>query len=132
MKRRESATWNAKQERLALLLASGWSIKAAATEAGTGERTAHTWLSNSAFRAYVSELRGRIVFEATGQLTGLMTSAVRKLESVMNDPAAPAYVQLQAASKIMDSLIRMREHIELLERIEELERRADVKSTVSY
>lgn len=39
-----TATWSPKQERVALLIAAGRSIKVAATEADRGERTAHTWL----------------------------------------------------------------------------------------
>jgi hypothetical protein len=65
MIRQLTATRTAKQERLALLLAAGWGIKAAANEVKVGERTAHTWREDPEYRALVAALRGRLLDEAS-------------------------------------------------------------------
>src|SRR5262249_6457353 len=68
MKLQPTATWSPKQERVALLIAAGRSIKAAAAEAKCGERTAHAWLEDHRYRSLISELRHRMLDEAVGTL----------------------------------------------------------------
>jgi hypothetical protein len=81
-----AATWNSKQERLALLLASGRTIKAAAEEVKVGERTAHSWLGDPNYRALVTALRGRLLDEAVGRLADASGKAVQTLCDLMDDP----------------------------------------------
>jgi hypothetical protein len=119
MRRQSSATWTAKQERLAILLASGRSVKSAASELEIGERTAHTWLDNSCFRAFVSELRSRILDAAVGRLVASTTQAVDTLASLLSSERET--IRLRAALGIVDSMIRLREHVDFDRRILELE-----------
>ena len=59
MKPQSTAPLTAKQDALAVRLASGWSLKAAAAEVGISERQAHAWKAEvPAFSERVDELRG--------------------------------------------------------------------------
>ncbi|MDB5349196.1 MAG: hypothetical protein JWN86_443 [Planctomycetota bacterium] len=110
-----TATWNAKQERVALLLAAGRSIKGAAKASEVGERTAHDWLADKDYRAFVAELRGRILNRAVGRLSQATNAAVGELVKLLKDESAT--VRLRAATAILDGAVRMREHVELDERM---------------
>src|SRR5215469_210279 len=88
VKEHESAVWTAKQERLALLLAEGKTVKDAATLTETGERTAFTWLADRRFQAFVSELRGRMLDAALGRLAEAATRAVDTLVALLDEESA--------------------------------------------
>lgn len=123
MNRHNSATWNPKQERLAFLLACGHTIKGAAEECGCGERTAHTWMSEPAFRAHVAELRDVMLGEATGRLAAIATRAVETLDGLMGSESE--VVKLRAAVGALKLLFQAREHGELAERMAEMEAAAE-------
>jgi hypothetical protein len=114
-----TATWTAKQERLALLLAGGRGIKAAANEIGVGERTAHSWLEDPRYQTYVTTLRRRLLDEAVGRLTGAATGAVEALEGLLQD--ASGAVRLKAALGLLDMMIRVHGYAELEGRVAALE-----------
>ena len=119
MNEQPSATWSPKQARVALLIAAGRSIKAAAAEADCGERTAHTWLEDPRFRTLVAELRGRMLDEAVGSLAEATNEAVGTLRKLLGD--GNSSVRLRAALGILDAAVRMRDHVELGARILRLE-----------
>jgi hypothetical protein len=119
MRKQPTATFTAKQERLALFLASGKGVKAAAAEVGVGERTAHTWLDDPAFDALVGALRRRLLDEAVGRLAGAAAGAVETLVSLSRDGTGS--VQVKAALGILDMLIKVRESIDLEGRVAALE-----------
>ena len=119
--RQPTATFTAKQERTALLLAAGKGVKAAAAEVGAGERTVHTWLGDDDYRAYVTGLRRQLLHEAVGKLAEGAGEAVDVLRSLLGDTNPT--VRLRAALGLLDVLIRCREHVELDERIAALELR---------
>jgi hypothetical protein len=118
-----SATWNAKEQRLALFLASGRGIKAAAEEVRIGERTAHKWLEDPEYRAFVAALRGRLLEEAVGRLADAAGKAVQTLCDLLDDPKS--HVRLRAALGVLDTLLKVREHVEFEGRIARLEGMAD-------
>jgi hypothetical protein len=120
MNEQPSATWSPKQVRVALLIAAGRSIKAAAAEADCGERTAHTWLDDPRYRALFSELRHRMLDEAVGSLAEATNQAVGTLRDLLTD--ANTTVRLRAPLGIIDAAVRMRDHIELAARMARLER----------
>jgi hypothetical protein len=119
----ESATWNARQERVAVLLAAGRSIKAAAEEVGVGERTAHSWLDRPDYRAFVHGLRARLLDEAVGRLAGAANAAVATLVDLLDDESPT--VRLRAATGVLDALLKVRENVELSDRVARLEGAAD-------
>jgi hypothetical protein len=118
MNEQPTATWSPKQERVALLIAAGRSIKAAAA-ADCGERTAHTWLEDPRFRMLVAGLRGRMLDEAVGTLAEAANEAVGALRKLLDDENSG--VRLRAALGILDAAVRVRQHIELDARLLRLE-----------
>ena len=112
--------WNPRQERVAVLLASGSTVVQAA-ETGAGERTVHGWLDNPAYRAFVARTRDRILDATVGRLTDSATRAVAVLESLLGSENES--VRLRAATSILDALIKTREHGEIASRVAELEQR---------
>ncbi len=115
-----TAIWNAKQERVALLLASGRTIKGAAKASEVGERTAHEWLEKPEYVAYIAELRGKILSRTLGIMVKATTKAARKLATLLDDDN-PA-IQLRAAMALLDGTTRLRDHTEIEARMLEIER----------
>jgi hypothetical protein len=118
-----TAVWNAKQERLALLLASGRTIKASAKEIKVGERTAYTWLADARYRALVAALRGRLLDEAVGRLADAAGKAVATLCDLLDDRSSN--VRVRAALGVLDTLLKVREHVEFEGRLARLEGLSD-------
>jgi hypothetical protein len=119
MRLQPTAPWSAKRERVALLIAAGRSIKAAAAEAKVGERTAHAWLKDPRYRSFISELRHRMLDEAVGALTEATNKAVSTLRDLLADDHRN--VRLRAALGIIAAVVRLREHVELERRLAVLE-----------
>jgi hypothetical protein len=115
------ADWNARQQRIAVLLASGSTIRNAAAETSTGERTIYHWLDDAGYRAFVASLRGRLLDEALGKLSGTAGAAVDVLRGLLDHPNG--HVRLRAALGILDALVKYRDHVELDQRLLDLERR---------
>jgi hypothetical protein len=115
------ADWNARQQRVAVLLASGSTIRSAAAETSTGERTIHGWLDSPAYRAFVAGTRDQILAETIGRLTQAASRAASVLESLLG--SENEQVRLRAALGVIDVMVRTREHGELAARVAELERR---------
>jgi transposase-like protein len=109
-------------EALALALATGQTLRAAAQTAGVGERTATRRWTDAAFRRRVGELRGEMTARAAGRLVEGMTAAADKLRQLVD--AADERVALAAAKELLAAAVRIREATELEERLAELEARA--------
>ena len=103
------------------LLAAGWAIKATAAEIGAGERTVHDWLGKPEYRAYIADLRDRMLSQSVGRLSDASTEAVETLRSLLADESPS--VRLRASVAILDGLIRYREFSELAEHVAQLEAR---------
>jgi hypothetical protein len=119
VKSAEIGRFTAKQDRLALLLAEGKTIRAAAGEIGIAERTAYTYVHIPSFQARVSELRGRMLDAALGRLAESATKAVDTLVKLLDD--SRANVQLRASLGLLRVLTRVREVVEFEQRLSVLE-----------
>jgi hypothetical protein len=106
-------------EVLALALASGEDLVAAAKMANISERTARRRAADPAFRCRVDELRQAIVEEALGKLTANATKAADTFSVLLSDPNSQ--VKLAAARAILDYRSRLRADGELLNKVNELE-----------
>ncbi len=113
-------------ELLAHLLASGATITAAAKKADVARKTVHRRLEDPAFRAKVSEARRGMLSRAAGRLARRMGDAADELARLLRDDDAT--VRLRAAGKLLELGIRVTETLDLAERVEELEKAADLKS----
>lgn len=111
-----------KQEAVALLLAGGRTLAEAADESGTGQRTISTWLAAlPAFRERVQALRGELTASAAGRLAGAMSAAVDTLRALLDGESET--VRCSAARAILDVGVRVREQVELEQRLAALEQR---------
>jgi transposase-like protein len=109
-----------KKATLALALASGMTVVAAAEQAGVSESTVHRKLKQPAFRRLVARLRGQMLDAALGRLAENMTRAADKVARLLD--SADEAVALRAARTLMSLGLRLRDSVELADRIHEIER----------
>jgi hypothetical protein len=113
-------TLTAKQEAVALALASGHTIKRAASECKAGQRTVKRWIADHpAFARRVAELRGEAVARATGKLADGMALAADVLRALLG--AKSESVRLGACRAMLELGIKLRESAELEQRLAALE-----------
>ena len=122
-KSRTTADLSPSQDRVALLLASGWSVRAAAAEASVGERTIFGWRADlPAFNKQVEQHRSELFANALGKLADISGKAVELLEKLVDDVLVDPNVRLQAAKAILDQAPKYRASVEIETRLAELER----------
>jgi hypothetical protein len=109
-----------KFESLALLLASGSSIKNAAVQLGIGSRTAYRIASSDKMKTRVASIRTEIASSTVGELTLGASEAASTLRELLGESNAPA-VRLNACKAILASLSAISELGELRARIDALE-----------
>lgn len=117
--------WRRADDTLVLLLAAGRSVKEAADGADVGERTAYRRLADPSFRCRVSEARGEMVTRAIGKLADASTAAVDTLQALL--AADAENVRLGAAKAILELGAKLREAVELGERLAALEGRVTAR-----
>jgi transposase-like protein len=108
------------REIVALALASGKTAKATAAECDVCERTIGLWMAEDAFRRRVAELRGDMVQRALGRLADSMTAAADKLRELLT--AEGESVRLGAARSLLELGVKLRESVELEQRLLAIER----------
>jgi hypothetical protein len=106
---------------VAVALAAGSTIKAAAKRAAVAERTVRGWLTRPAFRSRVSRIRDQAVSQAVAMLSRDMVAAAGVLKKLLRSERED--VRLRAARAVIELGIAARDHDDLLNRVEELERR---------
>jgi hypothetical protein len=118
-----------RQEALALALAAGCTVHAAAAEAGIGETTAKRWLREQpAIVRRVGELRAEMTSRALGRLIENMGSAADTL-AYLSRKAKSETVRLGAARAVLELANKTRETVELEARIAALEQRQHSRQT---
>jgi transposase-like protein len=91
------------KQRVALLLASGKSVTAAAEEAGLHRSTIHQWLkTDSKFAAAVDSARGEYVETLRDRLRDQAAIAVQAITDLLTSPNTPASVRLRAALAVLE------------------------------
>ena len=108
-----------KNSRLALVLAAGATVTAAAAELGISRKTVQRKLAKPVFRRRVAELRAQLFGEALGRIADSLTRATDSLAALLdsNDPA----VRLRAAAAILSLGMKMRDSVDVSDRLSELE-----------
>lgn len=107
-------------EPLAVQVAAGYSIRAAAGVVRCSVQTAYNVSASPDFRQRVAELRSEITTQAVGKLAdaaSLAVATLRELLDASNDPP----VRLNAAKAILAALPTMTEFGELRARIDLIE-----------
>lgn len=111
-------------EPLAVNVAAGSSIKAAASMAGCSTQTAYNISATAEFRKRVSDIRTELTTEAVGKLAAACTEAVDTMRELLK-PANEAAVRLNASKAILNALTPLSEHSELRARIDQIEEQAN-------
>jgi hypothetical protein len=112
---------NGKFESLAILVASGKTIKSAAEQVGCGGRTAYRVASSDKFRTRVAELRSEITAASVGVLTEGAAQAASTLVSLLSE-AHEASIRLQASKAILAAVGPISELGKLRSRIDAIEK----------
>jgi hypothetical protein len=110
---------------LAVQIAGGASISEAAEAVRVSISTVKRRRSDPAFMRYVAELRGEMVTRAAGKAADAMVQAVETLRDLLTSGGDAA--RLGAARAILEHEGKLRESIDLSERIAALERHLGVK-----
>lgn len=104
---------------LAVALAAGGTVTAAAAAAGVNRRTAHRKLRSPEFRRLVADLRGELVGRALGRLADNMTRAADTLAGLLDDP--DPRLRLRTARAVLTLGARLRDSVDLTDRVRDLE-----------
>src|SRR5262245_20959547 len=106
---------------LLLALAGGRTGREAAAMAGIGERTETRRIADPGFRRRVGELRAEMVGRALGRMADGMADAAATLRQLL--AAESESVRLGACRALLELGVKLRESVELEERLRALEGR---------
>jgi Homeodomain-like domain len=108
---------------VARALASGNSIAQAAEQFGVSRRTVERHLARPEFRRRVMRYRGELIGNALGRMADNITRAADTVARLLdsNDPA----VALRAARALLSLGLRLRDSVEIADRVQELEDELD-------
>jgi hypothetical protein len=115
----------ARLESLALLVAQGMSLRAAAKRLGWAHRTAQKYAQMDEFRGRVREVQESITARAVGRLVAGQVKAAARLAKLVDDAAAPPNVQLAAARSVLQLPTNRKAVRELAEFLKGLEATQD-------
>src|SRR5262245_61678447 len=103
-----------------LALAGGDTVATAAQKGGVGERTVYRWLQEDGFRQEVAHTRATMFAQALGRMAEGAVSAVVVLRQLCLKGKSES-VRLSAARSILELGNKLRESVELEERLQALE-----------
>jgi hypothetical protein len=107
------------EDSLLLALACGATVEAAARQCGLSERTVYNRLGDAEFKKRLERVRADMVDRSAGMLTAAGGEAVRTLMALQKD-STPA-VRLGAARTILEMGLKIRQLVDLEQRMAELE-----------
>jgi hypothetical protein len=110
----------------ALALARGRPVAEAAADAGVTPRTVHRWREDEAFMAEVRSLRDGLFNEASQRLSGLSDRAAERLGELVE--SANDCVALSACKTVIAEAARLRELLEIEERVAALEQKINERT----
>ncbi|MCH8148260.1 MAG: hypothetical protein IH987_09755 [Planctomycetes bacterium] len=105
---------------LMLALACGATVESAARKSGVSESTVYRRLKDLGFKRELAKLQAEMVQRATAMLTASTLEAAKTLLS-LQDPSMPPAVRLGAARAVVDFGVKMRQLVELEERLAAME-----------
>ena len=115
---------NVRRDAVLAALVSGNTIKGAAQITGTNEKTIRRWLTEPEFAAEVAQARAEVTKDIIHGLISKAETAIATLDGVMTAERVSAHAKVQAARTILEFAVKAIEQAEIIERIEELEKRA--------
>lgn len=93
----------------------------AARACGLSERTVRRRLADDSFREALTSARRETLRRTADALGEAGLDAVRTLRLLVTEPRTPASVRRAAARDLLDLSMRVREQLDLVERVEDLE-----------
>lgn len=108
-------------EALMIALACGSTVETAAAKAGLNERTVYRRLEDPDFREKLQEFRAKMVERASAMLSASGMEAVKTLLGLM-ERSIPHAVRLGAAKAILELGMKLRDLLEVEERLAALEK----------
>ena len=108
---------------LALAVAGGRTLRDAAADVGIGERTAARRWADTAFRRRVTTLRGEMMARALGKIADGMADAADVRRKLLK--AKSENVRLAACRAILELGTKLRDSVDVEERLQALEREHD-------
>jgi len=102
---------------LQLCRARGLSLETSAKLAGCSLATAHRREADPEYIAGIEHVREKMIGEGVHLLASAFSRAVDKVLEIMDDDGAGHAVQLKAAQSVIDSLLKVREHVTLSNRM---------------
>jgi hypothetical protein len=119
-----------RDERILMALACGSTIEQAATKGEVTAKTVQRRMQEPEFRKRLHMLRSEMVSRAASMLTAAALEAVKTLLSLQNENVQAA-VRLGAAKAVLELGAKLRENVELEERIRQLEEKFGETGLVS-
>jgi hypothetical protein len=111
-------------EVLVTALACGATVEGAARKAGLSERTVYRRLADPDFQSRLRHERAELARRAAGLLTAASLESVRTLVELQGTALPPA-ARLGAARAVIGLGMKLREEVDLVDRVAELERRLE-------
>ena len=105
---------------LMLALACGATVESAARKSGVSDSTVYRRLRDPGFQRELAKLQSEMVQRATAMLTASTLEAAKTLLA-LQDPSMPPAVRLGAARAVVDFGVKMRQLVELEERLAAME-----------
>lgn len=122
---------SARDERIALAIATGRTQAEAARLTGSGVRTVYDVVRRPAVVARIAELRRELMAETMSSLVGLGREAVDVMAQLMRGeiPETAPAVRLWAAQAVLSHTLKIAEHVHLGDELAELRRQlAEIQS----
>ena len=111
----------ARQRRFVGALLGSPTVRAAADAAGISERTGWRYIADAEVKRALSQALDSELAHATRRAVTAMTGALQTLEGIHKDPGAPTGARVSAARTILDVGPKLREALDLAERVARLE-----------
>lgn len=121
----DSGNFSKKQEQALLALVTSNTIREAAAQVKINEVTIYRWLKQEDFQRAHRELRREAIRLAISKLQRVTCEAIEVLAEVMRGKENLASARVSAAKTILESAFKASEMDDMLERIEDLERRME-------
>lgn len=120
------AKFGRKKEEAVAAVLSQRSLEEAARVAGVGVATLMRWQKLPEFREALRKARREALAQTVGRLQQASSAAATTLLKVMLDQTAPASTRVRAADSVMNHALKAIELEDVLERLTQLERIADL------
>ena len=111
-----------KDEIIIAALIGNPTVRAASKACGISETQIYARLRTPAFKKRYDDARREVLEQSTAYIQGIVSEAIQKMRSVMNDPDASQQVQLNAAEAITRNSLKLTEQADILAQIAELKK----------